>query len=110
MFFNSISEAVKHITNGTEQSPMILYVAPYVYWIDDPDDPAIRIPKSGNTPFGLEIKCEWLKFYGLADDASNVVLASNRGQTMGLRATSRCSKFPGRVPVLKILHSEITAI
>jgi hypothetical protein len=60
--FNSINEAAKHLTNGTEEAPMVLYIAPYVYWIDDPDDPAIRIPKSGSIPFGLEIHCDWLKF------------------------------------------------
>ena len=84
--FNSVNEASKNLSNGTEDSPMVLYIAPWVYWIDDPDDPAIRAPKEGNyAPFGLEIQCEWLKFYGLSNDAANVVLASNRGQTMGAK-------------------------
>src|ERR1700749_4895917 len=62
--FNSVNEAAKHLINGTEESPMILFMAPYVYWIDNPDDTAIRVPAPGaTTPFGLEIKCEWLKFY-----------------------------------------------
>lgn len=82
--FNSINEASKHLTNGTEKSPMVLYIAPWVYWIDNPDDPEIRVPKGDQrSPFGLEIECEWLRFQGLSDDAQNVVLASNRGQTMG---------------------------
>src|ERR1700733_13372763 len=34
--FNSVNEAARHLTNGTEASPMVLYIAPYVYWIDDP--------------------------------------------------------------------------
>lgn len=83
--FNSVNEAVMHLTDGTEGDPMILYLAPWVYWIDDPDDPQVRVPKSGDVPFGLEIECEWLKFYGLADDPQNVVLAANRGQTMGAK-------------------------
>lgn len=59
--FNSVNEASKHLTDGTEESPMLLYIAPYVYWIDDPDDPSIRVPElEGRTPFGLEIECEWL--------------------------------------------------
>src|SRR6187402_2308349 len=58
--YNSINEASKHLTNGTEASPMTLYIAPWVYWIDNPDDPEIRLPKTiGGTPFGLEISCEW---------------------------------------------------
>lgn len=84
--YNSINEASKHLTNGTEASPMTLYIAPWVYWIDNPDDPEIRIPKTiGGTPFGLEISCEWLRFQGLSDDAQDVVLACNRGQTMGAK-------------------------
>jgi hypothetical protein len=84
--FRSVNEAAKHLTNGTEAEPMVLYIAPWVYWIDDPDDPAIRLPKeTGGTPFGLEIKCSWLKFHGLSDNPRDVVLASNRGQTMGAK-------------------------
>lgn len=84
--FNSVNEASLHLTNGSETDPMILYIAPWVYWIDDPDDPAIRLPKAGvGTPFGLEIECEWLKFFGLSDNPRDVVLASNRGQTMGAK-------------------------
>lgn len=84
--YNSINEASKHLTNGTEASPMTLYIAPWVYWIDNPDDPEIRVPKTiGGTPFGLEISCEWLRFQGLSDDAQDVVLACNRGQTIGAK-------------------------
>lgn len=82
--YNSINEASKHLTNGFEANPMVLYIAPWVYWIDNPDDPEIRQPKiDARAPIGLEIKCEWLKFHGLSDDPQNVVLACNRGQTMG---------------------------
>lgn len=83
--FNSVNEAAKHLSDGTEKEPMTLHIAPWVYWIDNPDDPAIRVPKSGGTPFGLEIDCEWLKFHGLTGDPKNVVLAVNRGQTMGAK-------------------------
>ena len=84
--FNSINEASEHLTNGTEESPMTLYIAPWVYWIDNPDDAEIRIPKQGeNVPFGLEIECEWLSFYGLTDNPQEVILASNRGQTIGAK-------------------------
>ncbi len=95
--FNSVNEAAKHLTDGTEASPMVLYIAPSVYWIDNPDDPEIRIPKAtGSTPFGLEIKCEWLKFYGLSDYAKNVVLACNRGQTMGAKGNFTMLRISGQ--------------
>nr|WP_315153737.1 hypothetical protein [uncultured Flavobacterium sp.] len=84
--YNSINEASKHLTNGIETAPMVLYIAPWVYWIDNPDDPEIRMPKTiGGTPFGLEISCEWLKFQGLSTNPQDVVLASNRGQTIGAK-------------------------
>ena len=94
--FNSINEAAKHLTNGTEESPMVLYIAPYVYWIDDPDDPEIRLPDSSGTPYGLIIECEWLRFFGLTENAGNVVLACNRGQTMGSRGNFTLFKFIGQ--------------
>ena len=94
--FNSVNEAAKHLMDGTEASPMVLYIAPYVYWIDNPDDTAIRIPTSGSAPIGLEIKCEWLKFYGLSDDPRNVVLASNRGQTMGAKGNFTMFRISGQ--------------
>ncbi|MES2773097.1 MAG: hypothetical protein V4722_02860 [Bacteroidota bacterium] len=95
--YHSVNEAARHLTDGSEGSPMVLYIAPYVYWIDDPDDTAIRVPAAnGSTPFGLEIKCEWLKFFGLADDARNVILASNRGQTMGAKGNFTMFKISGQ--------------
>lgn len=94
--FNSVNEALKQATDGSEDSPMVLYIAPYVYWIDNPDDPTIRLPKHiGGTPFGLEVKCEWLRFYGLTNNAQNVVLASNRGQTMGAKGNFTMFNFIG---------------
>lgn len=95
--YNSVNEAARHLTNGTEDSPMILYLAPWVYWIDNPDDQEIRVPKAGAAaPFGLEIDCEWLRFYGLTDDPKNVVLASNRGQTMGAKGNFTMFRISGQ--------------
>jgi len=94
--FNSVNKAAEKLTNGTEETPMVLYLAPYVYWIDNPDDTAIRVPKEGSTPYGLVIKCEWLKFQGLSENAENVVLASNRGQTIGAKGNFTMFRFIGQ--------------
>lgn len=94
--FNSVNKAAEHVTDGSESSPMVLYLAPYVYWIDNPDDPAIRVSKDNSPPYGLVIKCEWLRFYGLSDNAENVVLASNRGQTIGAQGNFTMFKFVGQ--------------
>jgi hypothetical protein len=93
--FNSVNKATEHLTNGTEASPMVLYIAPYVYWIDDPDDPAVRVGLGGQSPFGLVINCEWLRFFGLSDNAENVVLACNRGQTIGSQGNFTMFRFSG---------------
>ncbi len=83
--FNSINEACQHLSSGTETEPMVLNIAPYVYWIDNPDDPEIRVAKDGGIPYGLEIDCPWLYFKGLTPNPENVVLACNRGQTIGAK-------------------------
>jgi hypothetical protein len=94
--FNSVNKAAAKLTHGSEAEPMVLYTAPYVYWIDDPDDKATRVSNDGSTPYGLIINCEWLKFYGLTDKAENVVLACNRGQTIGAQGNFTMFKFVGQ--------------
>lgn len=81
--FNSFQEAVLALVEGTEREPMTVYVAPYVYWIDNPDDPSVRVGTDGREPFGMVVKCPYLRIIGLNPDARNTVLASNRGQTQG---------------------------
>lgn len=94
--FNSINTASKELTDGTETAPMTLYVAPNVYWIDNPDDLEIRKPEGDNpVPYGLTVKCEWLRFFGLSDNPENVVLAVNRGQTIGALGNFTMFKFSG---------------
>ncbi|WP_163707343.1 PemB family protein [Mangrovibacterium lignilyticum] len=84
--FNTLQDAVAQLNDGTEADPMVIYIAPWVYWVDDPNDPAVRVPKKGSsTPFGMELSCEWLKFRGLSENPYNVILAANRGQTMGAK-------------------------
>ena len=93
--FNSVNEACKHLTDGTGQEPMVLYIAPYVYWIDDPDDLQVRKGKNGQPPFGLEIECKWLRFQGLTARPENVILACNRGQTLGSQGNFTLFKIIG---------------
>ena len=83
--FNTLQSALEALSDGTEGQPMVLYMAPWVYWVDDPDDPEVRKPNArfSGAPVGAEVECEWLRFYGLTEDPVNVVLAGNRGQTHG---------------------------
>lgn len=81
--FNTFNEAAARFTVGTEKEPMKVYIAPYVYWIDNPDDSTIRVGKDGREPFGLIVKCPYLHLIGLNTNPENIVLASRRGQTQG---------------------------
>ncbi len=82
--FNSIRTALEHIQPGTATEPMTIYIAPGVYWIDNPDDLEIRIPKPGESiPYGMELKVSHLRLIGLSNNPQDVVVACNRGQTLG---------------------------
>ena len=76
--FRDFREAARHFGEN-----VTLYMAPHVYWVDDPDTPAVAVGKNGREPFGMVIRAKNVRFIGLADDASQVVLASQRGQTQG---------------------------
>ena len=68
----------------TESSPLTIRISPSVYWLDDPDDTAVRNPAPGsNTPFGMELTLSHLRLIGLSDNPEDVVIACNRGQTQG---------------------------
>ncbi|MCF0238523.1 MAG: hypothetical protein HUK24_07965, partial [Sphaerochaetaceae bacterium] len=85
--FNDVLEALAAVNNGTAEKPMMLLVAPGVYWLDDPDSEVIRTatngPSKSGTPVGAVVKCDYLWFYGLNSDPYNVVFAVNRGQQAG---------------------------
>ncbi|MBQ9660019.1 MAG: hypothetical protein IJV37_01965 [Bacteroidales bacterium] len=101
--FNSFNEAMAHIQDGTREAPMRVYIAPWVYWVDDPDDGQIRRPVSGSTPFGMVVRCEALQLLGMTDDAHDTVLASARGQTQGAVGNFTMFDFWGDDLVVKDL-------
>ena len=76
--FTTFQEAVSHLDDSCT-----LYIAPGVYWVDNPDNPEIAVGKDGREPFGCVIRCRNLRLIGLDGDARNTVLASQRGQTQG---------------------------
>ncbi len=81
--FKSFQEAVAHLKDGTVNHPMTVYLRPGVYWIDDPDDKTIKVGVNGREPFGMTLKCQYLRLIGLGEHPEDVVLASQRGQTQG---------------------------
>ena len=94
--YNDFVEAAAAFKDGTEEEPMKVYIAPYVYWIDDPDDEEIRTASGGDTPYGLVINCDNLHLIGLTKNPYHVVLAVNRGQTQGAKGNYTMFYIDGR--------------
>ena len=94
--YNNFTEAAAAFADGTEDAPMTVYLAPYVYWIDDPDDEEIRTASGGDTPYGMVINCDNLHLIGLTKNPYNVVLAVNRGQTQGAKGNYTMFYIDGR--------------
>lgn len=83
--FTTVNEALRRAETFADDSVWItVHIAPGVYWIDNPDDPAIRRPESGeNTPYGMKVRLSRTRIIGMGDVPDDVVLACNRGQTQG---------------------------
>ena len=83
--FATVNEALRQAETFADDSLWtIIQIAPGVYWIDDPDDPAIRKPESGeNIPYGMKVRLSRTRIMGMGDSPEDVVLACNRGQTQG---------------------------
>ena len=76
--YRSFQEAAARFVDG-----VTVYIRSGVYWIDDPDDPAVRVGEDGKVPFGMVVRCPRLRLVGVGQDPQDVVLASQRGQTQG---------------------------
>jgi len=70
----------------TGEGPVTIYIAPGVYWIDDPDAMEIVCRAEGyDAPYGMVVNCTSLRLTGLTENPGHVVLAGNRGQSHGAR-------------------------
>lgn len=82
--YNDITKALSAdaLKNGTADNPMTVYVAPYVYWIDDPAaTDTIQKTEGYSVPYGMVVNSDYLTIKGLTGNPDNVVLAGNRGQS-----------------------------
>lgn len=91
--FRSLRDALR----AAEEKPGItLYIAPGVYWIDNPDDDEVRQPLPGeNIPYGMKLKVNNLRLIGLTTHPQEVIIASNRGQTLGAVGNFTMLHFDG---------------
>lgn len=82
--YNDITKALSAdaLKNGTADNPMTVYVAPYVYWIDDPAaTDTVQKTDGYSAPYGMVVNSDYLTIKGLTGNPANVVLAGNRGQS-----------------------------
>ena len=82
--YNDITKALSAdaLKNGTADNPMTVYVAPYVYWIDDPAaTDTVQKTEGYSVPYGMVVNSEYLTIKGLTGNPDDVVLAGNRGQS-----------------------------
>lgn len=95
--YNTFQQAAAHFGDSCT-----LYIKPWVYWIDNPDTPAVVTGRNGREPFGMVVTAKKLRLVGLTDDARHVVLASQRGQTQG--AVGNFTMFDFHVDTLTVEH------
>lgn len=84
--FNDIGAlfATINIWEKTTTAPITVYIAPHVYWIDNPDaTDTVQCREGEPMPFGVRVECDALRLVGLCDNPRDVVLAGNRGQSHG---------------------------
>lgn len=82
--YNDITKALSAdaLKNGTADNPMTVYVAPYVYWIDNPAaTDTVQKTEGYSVPYGMVVNSDYLTIKGLTGNPDNVVLAGNRGQS-----------------------------
>lgn len=82
--YRDIREAftAPELSGSCPESPVMVYVAPDVYWIDDPEAEDVMQKKEGDAlPFGMYVKCGSLRIEGLCENPKDVVIAGNRGQS-----------------------------
>lgn len=82
--YNDITKALSAdaLKNGTADKPMTVYVAPYVYWIDDPAaTDTVQKTEGYSVPYGMVVNSDFLTIKGLTGNPDNIVLAGNRGQS-----------------------------
>lgn len=73
----------------------IIQVEPGVYWLDDPDDPAVRTAPGG-IPFAVTVRTDSLIIRGMSGSPENTVFAVNRGQTHGAIGNYTMLHFIGK--------------
>lgn len=85
LIFSNGIEAFSTINRLADKgvSNIRLEVAPGVYWLDDPDDPAVREMPDNSIPYAVTLRCDTLSIVATDGNPANTIFAVNRGQTRG---------------------------
>ncbi len=86
VMYRDISVLLEEINGrrGREDAPVTVYIAPSVYWLTEPggEDGRHAMPGDG-MPYEKKVRCRILTLEGLCEDARDVVVAGDRGQSQG---------------------------
>ncbi len=96
--FRTMKDALLYAerNSGSDTLWTEIYIKPSVYWMDNPDDDTVRKPLEGeSTPFAMTVNISRLRMIGMSDNAEDVVLACNRGQTQGAYGNFTMFRFRG---------------
>lgn len=88
--FSSLPVALRHAEDMQRQhsysadNPLSIYIAPSVYWINNPDADDVVKPLPGEgIPYGMKLRLHSLRLIGTGASPEHTVIASNKGQTQG---------------------------
>lgn len=97
--YNNIREALsdKALSGATGEQPVTVYIAPGVYWLEDPqsDEVIVREDPADLYPYGCKVNCGNLRLVGLSENAGDVVIAANRGNDHGAKGNYTLFHFSG---------------
>ena len=97
--YNNIREALsdRALSAATGAKPVTVYIAPGVYWLEDPQSDTVitREEPDDLYPYGYKVNCENLKLMGLSENAEDVVIAANRGNDHGAKGNYTMFHFSG---------------
>jgi uncharacterized repeat protein (TIGR02543 family) len=78
--FPSLEDARAGLPSGTSDNPVNVYLAPDVYWTDNPDTEEWR---AKDNLVGIAFAQSYLTFRGLTGNRDDVIICSNRGNNAG---------------------------
>lgn len=97
--YNNIREALsdRALHAATGEQPVTVYIAPGVYWLEDPqsDEVITREDPEDRYPYGCKVNCTNLKLVGLSENPEDVVIAANRGNDHGAKGNYTLFHFSG---------------